>query len=899
MMRLYDLLLRAYPPAFRDRFGEGMRHALASDLARARSRGRVAAAMFWLITIWQAASLGLSARRAERRQRPHKFSPIPTSRGTSMQTFFSIDWRDALRSLRATPVITAAAVLSLALGIGANTALFTIFNSLLLKTLPVREPQQLAVLDDGSWTYPIWEQVKARGTMFDGVFAWSNFGIDLAPSGATDMVAGAFVSGRTFEVLGVSAQLGRTITPDDDVRGGGPGGPVAVISHGLWQKRYAGAGDVVGKPISVNRVKYSIIGVTPPEFFGTEVGRNVEVMIPFGTEPLLRPSALDARSTWWLEIFARLKPGQSLADATSALRGLQPLIRTATLPQDWSDSEKASYLKEPLTIVSAATGRSALRSRFEEPLNVIMAVVGLVLLIACANIASLLVARAVSRRHELSLRLALGASRWRISRQLVAESALMSIAGGAIGLAFAYWGSRMLVRQLTTSATNVVFLDLHFDWRVLGFTALVALMTTTIFGLAPASGTMRIQPNEVLRERGRGVAGDARFGLRNVLVVIQVALSLALVVAAALFGRTLSGLTTRQLGFVPDPVLTISLNAGKTGVPKDQFGPLFDQVVDAVKAVPGVANVGASFTTPVGNAAWNTRLEVPGMPEASSMRPAPWVNTVTPDWFATYGMTIVDGRSIEATDRIGTPKVAVVNQTFATRYFPGRRAVGARFKVDREADDIEIVGVVADAVYRSLRADMAPTIFFAQDQQPAGRDLMLSVRAAGGSPGALTRSIADAIGRVNPLIAMTFRPLSDQIGASLVQERLVATLSGFFGALALMLAGLGLYGVTSHAVSRQRAEIGIRMALGARPAGIVAMVLRRTSWLVGIGVIAGAALSFWGATYLKTLLYGVQPRDLLTFVGAGAVLIAVGLVAAWLPARRAAKVEPTTALRSS
>ena len=816
-----------------------------------------------------------------------------------MRTFFSIDWRDALRSLRATPVITAAAVLSLALGIGANTALFTIFNSLLLKTLPVREPQQLAVLDDGSWTYPIWEQVKARGTMFDGVFAWSNFGIDLAPSGATDMVAGAFVSGRSFEVLGVSAQLGRTITPDDDVRGGGPSGPVAVISHGLWQKRYAGAGDVVGKPISVNRVKYSIIGVTPPEFFGTEVGRNVEVMIPFGTEPLLRPSALDARSTWWLEIFARLKPGQSLADATSALRGLQPLIRTATLPQDWSDSEKASYLKEPLTIVSAATGRSALRSRFEEPLNVIMAVVGLVLLIACANIASLLVARAVSRRHELSLRLALGASRWRISRQLVAESALMSIAGGAIGLAFAYWGSRMLVRQLTTSATNVVFLDLHFDWRVLGFTALVALMTTTIFGLAPASGTMRIQPNEVLRERGRGVAGDARFGLRNVLVVIQVALSLALVVAAALFGRTLSGLTTRQLGFVPDPVLTISLNAGKTGVPKDQFGPLFDQVVDAVKAVPGVANVGASFTTPVGNAAWNTRLEVPGMPEASSMRPAPWVNTVTPDWFATYGMTIVDGRSIEATDRIGTPKVAVVNQTFATRYFPGRRAVGARFKVDREADDIEIVGVVADAVYRSLRADMAPTIFFAQDQQPAGRDLMLSVRAAGGSPGALTRSIADAIGRVNPLIAMTFRPLSDQIGASLVQERLVATLSGFFGALALLLAGLGLYGVTSHAVSRQRAEIGIRMALGARPAGIVAMVLRRTSWLVGIGVVAGAALSFWGATYLKTLLYGVQPRDLLTFVGAGAVLIAVGLVAAWLPARRAAKVEPTTALRSS
>ena len=446
MMRLYDLLLRAYPPAFRDRFGEGMRHALASDLARARSRGRLAAGMFWLVTIWQAVSLGLAARRTEIHQRPHKFSPTPTSRGTSMRNSFSVDWRDALRSLRATPVITAAAVLSLALGIGANTALFTIFNSLLLKTLPVREPQQLVVVDDGSWTYPIWEQVKARETMFDGVFAWSGFGIDLAPSGPTDMVPGAFVSGRAFEVLGVSAELGRTITPSDDVRGGGPSGPVAVISHGLWQKRYAGAGDVVGKTISVNRVKYSIVGVTPPEFFGTEVGRTVDVIIPFGTEPLLRPSALDARSTWWLDIFARLKPGQTLDDATAALRGMQPLIRSATMPQDWSEADKVSYLKEPLTMVSAATGQSALRGRFEAPLNVIMAVVGVVLLIACANIASLLVARAVSRRHELSVRLALGASRWRISRQLVAESALMSIAGGVIGLAFAYWGSRMLVR---------------------------------------------------------------------------------------------------------------------------------------------------------------------------------------------------------------------------------------------------------------------------------------------------------------------------------------------------------------------------------------------------------------------------------------------------------------------
>ncbi len=817
------------------------------------------------------------------------------------------DFRDAFRALKATPVVTLVAILSLALGIGANTAIFSILDSLMMRTLPVREPQRLVLLGEGttrtSWTNPIWEQVRERQRLFDGAFAWSGTRFNLAQGGPTELVDGMWASGGLFDVLGVPAILGRTFTEADDRRGGGPDGPVAVISYRFWQQRFGGATDAIGRSLTVERVPFTIVGVAPPDFFGADVGRTFDVAIPIGTEPLIRgkESSLDRRSNWWLNVMIRLKADQSVEAGNSAIRGVQPQIREATMPQDWRPQDKDTYLRDGLSLTPAATGGSGLRQRYRLPLTTIMVVVGLVLLIACANIANLLLARATARRHELSVRVALGASQMRIARQLLSESLLLSGVGAAIGLLFAQWGSRLLVRQLSTS-TNTVFLDLPLDWRVLGFTAGVAIATAVLFGMAPALRGTRVQPNDALKSQGRGVVGDGRLGLGNVLVVLQVALSLVLVVAAGLFVRTFSSLASLDPGFDRHPILVVSLNAQRAQLEPSARPELFRRALEAAAGVSGVASAAVSAVTPVSGSTWNNRIELPEGPALSERERITYINLVSTGWFRTYGTPMIAGRDFTHADTIGSPPVAIVNETFARKFAYGKNPVGTRVRQpgfgDRPTIDRQIVGYVKDAVYRSLREPVPPTMYIPYTQQPEPPSFMsISVRAAGGAPALLTRPLAAALTDVNRDIAITFRPLADQVDAALTQERIVAMLSGFFGGLALLLAALGLYGVTSYAVSRRRTEIGIRMALGAAPGGVVRLVLRRVAILVALGVVVGCAVSLWAARFVATLLYGLEPRDPLTLVAATAVLGTIGALAGWLPARRASRIDPARVLR--
>ena len=825
------------------------------------------------------------------------------------------DFRLAVRSLRATPIVSAVAALSLALGIGANTAIFSLVNSLLLRALPVKEPAQLALITDdegrgiSSWTNPIWEQIRSHRDLFGASFAWSTARFNLASGGETHFVDGMWASGATFDTLGVPAILGRTFTDADDARGGGPDGPVAVISYSFWQRRFGGAADAIGQRLNLDNIAFTIIGVTGPDFSGPDVGRAFDVAIPIGTEPLFRgkESVLDQRSTWWLMVMARLKPGQSVEAGTAAIRGIQDQIRAATTPQDWRPSDVAGYLREKFTLVPAGTGNSPLRQRYERPLLTLLVVVGLVLLIACANIANLLLARATARRHELSVRVALGASRWRLARQLLCESLLLAVTGAAGGMVIASWASRLLVRQLSTQ-TNTVFLDLSLDWRVLAFTIGVTVATALIFGTAPAVRASGVAPMEALKEHGRGASSDSRGGLASGLVIAQVALSLILVVAAGLFMRTFSSLSSLHLGFDRDRVLLVNINAQRTEIPPGDRLTTYERIRQRVLAVPGVASAAVSFVTPVSGMTWNNRIEVSGAVELPERQRVSNFTAVTPGWFTTFGTPIVAGRDISDSDRKGSPPVILVNQAFAKKFLNGANPIGHTVSSTTFAavnqPPREIVGLVADAVYRSLREPVPATMYvplaqFDERRQPAPAAISISVRTATGSPALLARSVSGAILDVNRDLALTFRPLADQVDASLTQERVVALLAGFFGALALLLAGLGLYGVTSYAVSRRRTEIGIRMALGAEPASVVRLVLSRVTLLVGVGVLVGGGVSLWAAKFVETLLYGLEPRDPVTLAAAAVVLGTVGALAGWLPAHRASRIDPAEVLRDS
>ena len=833
---------------------------------------------------------------------------------------FVQDVRYAARIFAKNPAFTATAVLTLALGIGANTAIFSLMDAVLLRFLPVEKPEQLVQIgmrhpkwgDDvgQSFTNPLWEQLRDRQDVLSGVFAWSEDDFDLAQGGPVQPVKGLWVSGGFFSTLGLRPAAGRMIAPSDDQRGC-PG--VAVLSYGYWQSRYEGARGAIGTTISLDRHTFPIIGVAPAGFFGMDVGQAFDVAIPicaaaifdagrpmFASDPGIK-SRLDHRSWWWLKVAGRAKPGISSALLDQRLRALSPPIFSAAVPAYWSSKQQQGLLERWFVATPGGTGSSELRGEFRQPLYVLMGVVGLVLLIACANLATLMLARAASRGKEIAVRRALGASRMRLVRQLLTECVMLSLSGALLGLLFARWGAALLVRQLSVQQ-NPVFLDLSLDPRVLGFTVAVAVLTALLFGVLPAFRSTSVSLAGSMKGAG-AVDANAPVRIRagTAAVVVQVALSLALLVASGLFLRSFRNLVTEDLGFERVNVLIVRANLQTAGVPPDQQPQLFDGIEERLRALPGVLSAARSVITPVGGMTWNQNIQsdAPGAPGGDEA--LAYFNFVSPGFMQTLRTPMIAGRDFNGRDTATSPQVAIINQTLARKFFPGLNPLGRTFRVmgrgEKLGAPVEVVGVVKDAKYQTLREEPLATAYFPLTQMPERAGQSFEMRTAV-PPASLTAEVRDAVAAVNKDISLEFHTLAQQVDDSLVQERLLALLSSFFGALALLLAMIGLYGALSYTVSQRQKEFGVRMALGARPGSILALVVRDVARIVAAGVVAGMGISLVATRVLQKLLFEVSPRDAFTLAAAATLLSCVALLAGYLPARRATRVDPLVVLRT-
>ena len=833
------------------------------------------------------------------------------ARGVNVIESFSQDIRYGLRILGRTPVISCVAILSLALGIGANTAIFSLIDTVMLRLLPVEKPEELMEVriqnprsgheePETTFTNPLWEELRNRQDIFSGVFSWSETAFDLARGGAVHNANGIFASGDYFTALGVRPAAGRLITPTDDTRGC-PG--VAVVSYGFWQDYFGGAQSAVGSTLSLDNHTFEVIGVSAAGFYGVDVGGKFDVAIPVCTAAQFdgAKSRLDQRSWWWLSVIGRSKPGIRPDRLKARLGVVSPQVFAAVVPQNWEPKDQQEFLKRSFVTVPAATGTSDLRQQFKQPLNILMGVVGLVLLIACANIASLTLARAAARHKEIAVRKALGASRARLIRQLLTECVLLSTAGALLGVLFASWGSSLLVRYIST-AGNKVFLDLSLDWRILSFTAAVAIFTGLLFGVLPAFRSTRVSLTSAMKSsQASDDESRAKFRPGKWIVASQVALSLVLLVASGLFLRSLVKLVTLDIGFDRNNVLLVHANLRNAKVPPEKQPAMFEDIESRLRSVPGVVSAGRSLITPVSNFVWNNILQVdiPNPPTGDNA--VAFFNFISPGYFGTIRTPLLAGRNFNDGDLKTAQQVAIVNETLARKFFPNGDALGKYFRVQPEpgqtAKPIQIVGLVKDAKYESLREEAHATAYFPVTQIPEHAEEQVFELRTTIRPSAFVSSVQDAVAGVSKAIPLDFSTLAQQVDDSLVQERLLATLSTFFGGLALLLAMIGLYGALSYQVTQRQREFGIRMALGAPQNSILGLVMRDVVLVLVGGIAAGVCISLATVGVLQKMLFGLAPRDSLTMTAAVGLLATVAFLAAYLPARRAMRADPMAALR--
>ena len=822
------------------------------------------------------------------------------------------DLRYGLRLLRRNPAFTTVAILTLALGTGANAAIFQLVNSVRLRPLPVDKPHELVWVNidthgrgrvgwrmsrRGYMSEALWEGLRKEQKAFSQLLTFGITTWNLAAEGESRPANGLYVSGGFFDALGVRAEIGRVLTEADDRQGCGTSG--AVLSHGFWQARYGGNPAVIGQSISLDGHPFEIVGITPPEFFGVEVGRRFDVAVPLCAEPLVRGenSGFGHPERFFLDTMARLKPDWTLERAQAHLAAVSPAIFAANVPPGYNATTAQEYRQFTFTAAPASTGVSGLRTAYRSQLWILLAATGLVLLIACANLANLMLARATSRDREVAVRLAIGASRGRIVRQMLSESLLIAACGAAVGALLASWVSAALVAFLS-SESDRLFLDLTPDWRVLGFILLIAVTASVLFGLSPALSVTATSPGQALQVGGRSSTDSrSRFSLRRGLVVVQIALSTVLVVGAVLFGRTLQNLVHVDPGFRPDGVMVVEADVSRTRIQPGARREVFEQILERVRAVPGVRAAAEAANPPLSGSTWTESIAIGGLVRDGTVH----FNQVSGEYFNVMGTPLLAGRTFDASDRPGSPKVAVVNQAFARRYFPDRSPLGETFQFEpspgRPQEDFHIIGVVKDTKYVNLREEFGPIASFAASQDDQPSPLLSLVVRSEVAPASLTPALTRAISEAAAGSFVTYYSVAGFITESLKTERLMASLSGFFGVLAMTIAVVGLYGVMSYLVTRRRVEIGVRMALGADPRAVVRMVIAESGALVLIGVVAGVAGAIVVCRWARSLLYALEPWDPSSLALAAGTLALVSLLAAWIPARRASHLEPTIALR--
>ena len=821
------------------------------------------------------------------------------------------DVRYSFRNLRRTPVFTIVAVLSLALGIGANTAIFTLLDQVLLRTLPVKNPGELVTLhsapgpfngssrcDSTCISYPAYRELRDRNQVFSGILALWRLALSFTDGDRTERVRGELVSGNYFEVLGVEPALGRTFTQDDDRVVNGH--PLVILSYDFWLRRFGGNPSVLNRSVRVNGQPMTVVGVTRSGFQGLEVGKAVDVMVPMLMKPLMTPTwnDLEERRSIWMSAIARLKPGVSRTQAEAAMQVVwRPILEAdlATNPTA-GESFRKRYAAKKLLVDDVSKGQSQLRRQFSTPLLVLMAMVGFVLLIACANVANLLLARAAARQKEIAVRLALGASRARVVRQLLVESTVLALAGGAAGLAIAWWSGKALLQFLPDSASTQV-LSTTPDLRVMAFAFALSLATGILFGLAPAIQSTRPAIAPTLKDQQSNVSAGAK-RLRGALVAAQVALSLVLLVGAGLFAKSLYHLQSVYPGFRTSNLISFSIDPSLNGYAQPRMKQLFERLEDSLARIPGVTAVTSTEIAPLsGNDSMST-VKVEGYQPKPDENMNPYTNDVGPGYFSAMGIPLIAGREFTRADASGAPTVAIINEKMAQYFFGKESALGRRFGFGRDkTTNIEIVGVVKNSKYDNLREEMTRTVYLPWAQDDRIEQMTFYVRSsqhAGGIGSALRGAVA-ALDANLPVYDLA--TVETGIANSIYIDRMIAALSTFFGALATLLAAIGLYGVMAYNVARRTREIGLRMALGAERGSVLWLVMKEVALLAGVGIAVALPAAYAVGRAVNSQLYGVPPADFAVLAGGALLLALVAAVAGYFPALRATRVDPLVALR--